>query len=492
MTIEPLHRLLPLTRRRLVVGAGVALGAIALPKLARSQAATEDTYRILHVRSGLAQLRGKSEQPTPIWGYDGMSPGPTLRVKQGDELKVRLVNDLHQATIVHWHGLRLPNAMDGVPHLTQPPIEPGQSFDYHFAPPDAGTFWYHTHFGSSEQLARGLYGVLIVDERAPVEVDRDLMLIIADWRLQDDGTIQPSFGNFHDAMMAGRLGQYVTVNSEDTLDLPVKTNERLRLRIVNTANSRIFQFRIGRHRARVMSVDGQPCPPNVAPNGLLRLAPGNRVDLFLDTTLEPGSRAPIAVDDLRGGELQIGRLVYEAGAAMREKPLPEPKPLPDNPLPAKLDIANALKIDVPLDGGGMGMMMGRMGMMMGRMGGGMGSGRLNGYGIPPQERIWALANVSATGHDGPPIFKVERGRTVLLNFANRTAFPHAMHVHGHHFRHLDQNTESWKPFWLDTVIVDVQRAERIAFVADNPGKWMIHCHMIEHMATGMAAWFQVT
>lgn len=118
MTIEPLHRLLPLTRRRLVVGAGVALGAIALPKLARSQAATEDTYRILHVRSGLAQLRGKSEQPTPIWGYDGMSPGPTLRVKQGDELKVRLVNDLHQATIVHWHGLRLPNAMDGVPHLT--------------------------------------------------------------------------------------------------------------------------------------------------------------------------------------------------------------------------------------------------------------------------------------------------------------------------------------------------------------------------------------
>ena len=183
------------------------------------------------------------------------------------------------------------------------------------------------------------------------------------------------------------------------------------------------------------------------------------------------------------------------GPAMRERPLPEPKALPDNPLPAKLEIANALKIDVPLDGGGMGMMMGRMGggmgMMMGRIGG-MGPGRFNAYGIPPQERIWAIANVSATGHDGPPIFKVERGRTVLLNFANRTAFPHAMHVHGHHFRHLNQNTESWKPFWLDTVIVDVQRAERIAFVADNPGKWMIHCHMIEHMATGMAAWFQVT
>jgi FtsP/CotA-like multicopper oxidase with cupredoxin domain len=91
----------------------------------------------------------------------------------------------------------------------------------------------------------------------------------------------------------------------------------------------------------------------------------------------------------------------------------------------------------------------------------------------------------------PPLFTVERGRTVVLTFSNRTAFPHAMHVHGHHFRHM-QRGESWRPFWLDTVIVDAERNERIAFVADNPGKWMIHCHMLEHQETGMAAWFQVT
>ena len=89
------------------------------------------------------------------------------------------------------------------------------------------------------------------------------------------------------------------------------------------------------------------------------------------------------------------------------------------------------------------------------------------------------------------MFKVARGRTVMLNFANRTAFPHAMHVHGHHFRQLDTSGEGWRPYWLDTVIVDVEHAERVAFVADNPGKWMIHCHMIEHMAAGMAAWFEV-
>lgn len=482
----------PLTRRRLLAGMAVTVTAAALPRTAATRETAAEGYRVLHARPGTALLRGKGERPTPIWGYDGLVPGPMMRVRQGDELKVRLVNDLHQATVIHWHGMRIPNAMDGVPFLTQKPIEPGQSFEYRFTPPDAGTFWYHTHFGSSEQLARGLYGVLIVEEREPPKVDRNLVLVLDDWRLMDNGEIQPSFGNFHDAMMAGRLGQYITLNSEDTLDLPVKANERLRLRIVNTANSRIFQFRIAHHAARVMAVDGQPCLPEVAPNGLLRLAPGNRVDLFLDATLRPGSRAPITVDDLRGGELQLGSLVYDPGEPLRDKPLAEPKPLADNPLPGKLDLAGAFRVDVPLDGGGMGMMMGRSIMGGGMIGGGTGPGRFNGYGVPPRERIWALAGIAATGHDGPPMFKVERGRTVLLNFANRTAFPHAMHVHGHHFRHFNRNGERFRPCWLDTVIVDVDRAERVAFVADNPGKWMLHCHMIEHMAAGMAAWFEVT
>jgi FtsP/CotA-like multicopper oxidase with cupredoxin domain len=486
--LPPLPGHSQISRRRLLGGAGACLTAFALPTGSVAQDNAADGYRLLRARSGQARLRGSGEPPTAIWGYDGVSPGPTLRVKQGEELKVRLVNELRQSTVVHWHGLRLPNAMDGVPHLTQMPIEPGTSFDYHFVPPDAGTFWYHSHFLSSEQLARGLYGILVIEEREPVEVDRDVVLVVDDWRLLDDGAIQPSFGNFHDAAMAGRLGQYITLNSQDTLNLPVKTNERVRLRIVNTANARIFQFRIARHAARVMAVDGQPCPPYFASGGRLRLAPGNRIDMFLDATLEPGAYAPILVDDLRGGEIEIGRVVYDAGAPLRAGPLPEAKPLADNPLPTRLDLGNALKLDVPLDGGGMAMMMGRRGMMGGTMGG----GNFRGFGIPSQGRIWALASVSSTGHDGPPLFTVARGRTVVLSFPNRTAFPHAMHVHGHHFRQLAPTAEGWRPYWLDTVIVDVERTERIAFVADNPGKWMIHCHMLEHQDSGMAAWFQVT
>ncbi len=237
-----------MSRRKWLAGAGASVAMLNLPPPAWAQntanagaqpVTAADGYRVLHARPGAARLRGGNEAPTPIWGYDGMSPGPTLRVKQGDALKVRLVNNLKQDTVVHWHGLRLPNAMDGVPYLTQQPIAPGASFDYHFVPPDAGTFWYHTHFLSSEQLARGLYGVLVVEEPAPVAVDRDVAIVVDDWRLTEDGIIQPSFGNFRDAMMAGRLGQYITLNSQDTLDLPVKTNERLRLRLINAANARI-------------------------------------------------------------------------------------------------------------------------------------------------------------------------------------------------------------------------------------------------------------
>ena len=142
-------------------------------------------------------------------------PARRLRVKRGEELKVRLVNELPEPTVIHWHGLRLPNAMDGVPHLTQAPVEPGKSFDYRFNAPDAGTFWYHSHLYSSEQLERGLYGVLIVDEPQPVEVDRDIVLVLDDWRLTETGAVdEKSFRSMHDAAHAGRLGRLLTVNSE--------------------------------------------------------------------------------------------------------------------------------------------------------------------------------------------------------------------------------------------------------------------------------------
>jgi len=472
-----------LTRRRLLAAAGIAAAGAILPGRGRAQPTGEmagDGFRMLRARRGSVALLGTGNPETAIWGYDGGVPGPVLRVRQGEQLKVRLVNELPEGTVVHWHGMRLPNAMDGVPHLTQSEVASGASFDYIFRAPDAGTFWYHSHLYSSEQLERGLYGALIVEEPVAVDVDHDVLLVLDDWRLTADGAIdEASFRSMHDAAHAGRLGRLLTANSQRRIDIQVKPNARLRLRLVNAANARVIPLRIENHAARVMAIDGQPAQPFLADREV-RLGPGNRVDLFIDATLEQGDAASILIDDY-GRDGEIARLVYDRSSKARERPRPDPAPLPANPLPEQMDFRNALRIDMPIEGGAM------SAMMMGR-----GGREIPGHGLDPRARIWTLAGQASSGHHGPPLFSIKRGRTAVIAFANRTAFPHAMHLHGHHFRLLDNLDDGWKPYWLDTVTVERERTARIAFVADNPGKWMIHCHMLEHQETGMAAWFEVS
>ena len=472
-----------LTRRRFLT-AGIA--ASVIPLFARRSTAAADEFRILTLKSGAARLLGPNQPLTPIWGYDGQVPGPMLRVKRGEEVRVRVVNRLAQPTSVHWHGIRIENAMDGAAGLTQAPIAPGASFDYRFSVPDAGTYWYHPHFLASEQLGRGLHGLLIVDEPEPVEVDRDVAIMVDDWRLDGSGRIHESFGNLHDAAMAGRYGNVFTVNAMSDFELRVRTNERVRLRLVNVANARVMPVRIADHGAMVMAIDGQPAEPFALERARVVLSPGTRYDLFLDAGRAPGSSSEILVD-VGDREVPVARLVYEPGEPKRPTPLAAPRPLPANPLPERMDFRNALRVDVDLRGGMMGM------MGPGMMGPGMMGPGMMGRGMMGMDgQVWTLAGRTSDGHSRAPLFSVKRGRTVMLNFPNQTAFPHAMHVHGHHFRHLDAHDDGWKPWWLDTVLVMPQRNERIAFVADNPGKWMLHCHMIEHQESGMATWFEVT
>src|SRR5207244_10007132 len=140
----------------------------------------------------------------------------------------------------------------GVRGPNRPPIRPGDSFVYEFTPQDAGTFWYHPHTHTLQQLGRGLAGALIVEEPEPVAVDRDLLWFIQDWRLDDDGRIAPGFGNRMEARMSGRIGNTVTVNGRVPETVSVRAGERLRLRLVNAALARIVGLRFEGHKPVVV------------------------------------------------------------------------------------------------------------------------------------------------------------------------------------------------------------------------------------------------
>lgn len=249
--------------RRAVPRAGLAAGAgVALP--ARLTATTGAELR-LRPAPATAAFFGADGPRARVWGYNGAVPGPEIRLRQGAGLRVSVDSDLAQDTTVHWHGLRIPHAMDGVPDLTQPPIAPGARFVYQFDVPDAGTFWYHPHVRGSEQQGRGLYGALIVEEAVPPRVDRDVVWMIDDWRLMQDGAISEAFGRMMDLTHAGRLGNTVTLNGRHATTFGVRAGERLRLRLINTANARIFALRFDGHAPRVIALDGQPVTPHEAP-----------------------------------------------------------------------------------------------------------------------------------------------------------------------------------------------------------------------------------
>src|SRR3954466_1466000 len=234
----------PLSRRSVIRRTGAAVSAALFPVCSRAQPAGS---RVLTARTGTANLRGGDAGPTPIRGFEGTAPGPALRARRGEELRVRLVNELVADMTVHWHGVRVPNAVDGVAGLTQAAVAPGDSFDYRFTPPDAGSYWYYAPSRFIED--RALYGLLIVDEPERIDVDRDVGLVLDAWTLSADGRADAS-GTTH-----------FTANGGPSLDIPVNTNERLRLRLLNASRDRPLTVRIERHAATVMTMAGQPAGP---------------------------------------------------------------------------------------------------------------------------------------------------------------------------------------------------------------------------------------
>jgi FtsP/CotA-like multicopper oxidase with cupredoxin domain len=459
-----------ISRRTLLsTTAGLALAGFTR----RSSARTSREYR---VSAGGAQagLTGKGRRATDVWAYNGTVPGPTLRLPQGEPVTIVVDNKLDQETTVHWHGIRLPIAMDGVPGISQPPIRSGEQFTYAFTPPDAGTFWYHPHANSLQQIGRGLAGALIVEERSPLVVDRELVWTIMDWRLNRDGEIAAGFGNMMEAAMAGRIGNTVTINGIVPTDEPVRAGERVRIRLINAALARVMALRFEGHRPTVVAVDGQPCDPHEPADGRLFLGPAMRVDIVLDMQGDPGRVYQVIDDFDEDLEYMLVRLAYSKAPPMRPTPYDAPVRLPPNPLPEP-DLKSAEQRELVLQGGMMG------GRSMRGMGGMGGMGRA----------VWAINGMSMTGdgHAGmPPVSTLQLGRSYVLRLRNDTAWLHPMHLHGHSFRVLRRNGEPvLHNQWADTVIVAPREVVDVAFVADNPGDWMLHCHVTDHQTAGLMA-----
>ena len=468
-----------LSRRDLFKG-GVGLALTAMAPAWPARASNVRDYRLVAGAARVA-LVGAPHPETATWSYDGQTPGRELRLRQGIRLRVTVENRLAEETTVHWHGLRVPNAMDGVPHLTQRPIAPGETYVYEFDAPDAGTYWYHPHMRGIEQVGRGLHGPLIVEEPEPLHVDRDLTWVLDDWRLMADAQISDDFGNRHDISHNGRVGNTVTVNGHIVETVEVKAGERVRLRLINAANARIFGLEFSGHRPQIIAYDGQPVTPHDVPSGRIVLGPAMRIDVIIDMTNRPGDRFTVTDSFYKDLEYRLLDLVYH-DKPLRDRPLEAPIELAANTMPEP-DLANAKTHDIAFGGGMMGAM--RMAMMDDR--------QVDIREMMRQGKAWAIKGVAATGHVMDPLLTLKRGRSYVLRLDNDTAWHHPMHFHGHSFRVINRDGRPTPhQEWRDTVLMAPPERVDIAFVADNPGDWMFHCHILEHIVGGMMGVIRVT
>ena len=456
-----------LTRRGLLAGTAAAFGGLLLPRPASAAAPP------LTAAEGTVRLVPGDYPETRVWTYGDSVPGPEIRVRRGARVRRRFENRLPQPSTVHWHGIRIENAMDGVAGLTQPAVPVGDGFLYDFAAPDAGTYWYHPHHRTWEQLARGLYGPLIVEEDDPPAVEDDITLMIDDWRLSRDAQLHDSFGAMRDWSHGGRLGNWITVNGRGESALTARRNDRLRLRLINASNARVFQLSLEGLDGWIAALDGQPLSA-LQPAGRLSLAPAQRIDLIVDVTAGDGDEA-FLVSHERDERFAVTGV--KVAGTRRSVRLPAPAPLPPNVLPGMADPSAARRETLVMEGGA-------MGRLAGAEYGGVQRGMRELVGLG---KAWAF-NGRADMPEAPWL-TLERGEPVRIRIENRTGWPHAMHLHGHHFQQVLPGGRLGP--YRDTLLTQRQESVEIAFVADNPGDWLLHCHMVEHAAAGMMTWIRV-
>lgn len=410
------------------LGGAILASGMGLPVLAQSPVS-------LNLRARPGKLAKTEGFEPPIWLLETANPGP-IRVPKGD-LAVALANELPAPIVLNWLGID--GAPAAEPLTGQWPIPPGGRATFTLPLRQAGTTLISAQLldDSSGHPAAGR--ALIVEDTPAMAVDRDEVLLIEDWRLKPDGNAVVPGQNADGTIAAW------TVNGQTALNITAKVNERMRLRFINGCARAPVGLKIENHDVRVMAIDGLPAEPFLARDGQLVLAPGSRIDAFIDATRAPGTVSKIIMHDGTGPRT-IAQISMTNDAPVRTAPLPPAPAFPSNGLPERLNLQGALRSDLSLD---------------------------------PNAQWIAPSKFDAATK---PAYSVKRGRTVVMAISNPTATPIAFRLHGHHFRLLDRLDDGWKPFWLDTLMLDKGQTQRIAFLAEYPGRWLMESAAINWAA----------
>jgi FtsP/CotA-like multicopper oxidase with cupredoxin domain len=452
-----------MTSRRELLKGSAATVVLALSPLKLTSRETSKSYSLIAKRS--AHTFDETVK-TNLWLYNRMCPGPLIEANQNDLLTVKFKNELDQPTTIHWHGIRNLNRMDGVPDLTQPAVEPGETFVYTFPVKDAGTFWYHAHNKSWEQVARGLYGPLIVRLAGGMPANRDILIVADDWALKNDLQLQEkTLGDLGDWSHGGRLGNSLTINGKFLPTIKVPSSGPIRLRILNAANARPFIFQIsGTSEVKIIATDGSPCPQFVPEK--IALGPAQRVDVLINDCSTIGD----LLETSTGQDYVTAKFRRESDRNDIGNWDLSGKPFYEFP-----KLKEAKVVAIHMQGGAMG---------------NLGSAEFEGAVRPlrdlamKESKLWAF-NGKIGGYS-LNLADCSIGDTVILRVWNDTAWPHSMHLHGHHFWVKSTEFSSTERTILrDTYLMQPGERADLVFNADNPGLWLFHCHMLEHHAAGM-------
>lgn len=447
---------------------GLLGASAALPLIGRAEAAVRTDLTIQNTSYQIADAVTDTLVSTRPDG-----PPPVLRLKQGVQFESRVTNTLPDYTAMHWHGIRLPNGMDGVPYLTQFPIGPGESFDYRFTSADAGTYWYHPHCMTMDQMAMGLTGVLIVEEAQNPGFDAEVVLNLRDFRLRENGEWLDLWTP-RGAARSGTFGTVLTANWETDPVYEAPTGGIARLRMAATDTTRIYRAYVEGADGHVIATDGHPLREAVAwptADAPHILSPGQRVDLAIRMPADEGAEVQV-MTGYPGGPRRLARI--RAVGTNTRRNLADLGPLPMNPVPEP-NLSNARLEDFTFG--------------WTPEGGAPNNGWCGSLGYT----FWSINRTPYAGDaaEAGPLATFKRGESVVMRLRNESPNRHPIHLHGLTFRPLRSNQRKLPSNWTDTVLLQKDEIIEVAFVADNPGDWAFHCHVIEHQKTGLAGYIKV-